>query len=318
MTIKSTLLYLLTFIGIGIQAQTVQFLFCGKTEAIATLDGSGKDQRAKASIKLDFIKMGIIGSSVSNPFYVLGEVQAVNNNDNFANKVLTDGCSGSTGTTGLCNQCTTCTNASSTTGNNIGTSNGKFLANVKVESIGNDMYIMCTGVNNVVCYETNKINVSSYVNKKLEITYKVEGISTLNAADVKNMSLNYRFNDEAYFTTPYFFNKNSSNIGIFEGTNTLSKGVPVATEDLTKKLKFGIHPNPAKDILKVDLTIYQEFKGFVNIISEKGDVAYFESIQFQPSSTSKEISVEDLPQGNYILNISDEDGRASVARFIKL
>lgn len=55
-------------------AQTLQLKFCGKNSKInPVLDGNGQDQRHKGQITLDYIKVGIIGQSETNPVYVLGE-----------------------------------------------------------------------------------------------------------------------------------------------------------------------------------------------------------------------------------------------------
>ncbi|MCC6815386.1 MAG: T9SS type A sorting domain-containing protein [Saprospiraceae bacterium] len=318
--LKNCLLHSILFLFIiKIDAQTIQFQFCGKTESIATLDGGGKDQRAKSAIKLDFLKIGVRGASQTNPFYVMGNTESTKTNENFGDKILADNCSGSSGVSGTCNQCGICTNAVSTTNFNIGNAIGKFLNNVKVESKGNDMYIMCTGSANVICFETHRISLAGQLNKKLDVYYKCEGISDLNPSDVRNISLNYRFNNEAYFATPYFFNKNSGNVGVIEDVGSIQASVPVvATEDLSKKLTFDIAPNPVNDILKINLNVLQEFNGFINILSETGAIAHFEETQFNPSVKVKELNLQYLHPGNYILHISDEDARISIKKFIKI
>ncbi|MEP7197224.1 MAG: T9SS type A sorting domain-containing protein [Saprospiraceae bacterium] len=311
---------LVAFLLNSLQAQTIQFQFCGKTEYILpTIDpNTGKDQRTNAYLKLDFLKIGVRGGSQSAPFYVLGNVEAVAVNDNFKDLVIADNCASSGGSTGDCKQCGTCNDVLSTTNANIGTAIGKFLSNVRVESKGNDLYIMSTGKDNVVCYETYKISLAGKGNKKLDVYYKYEGVSKNDASLLKNISLNYRFNNEAYFGTPYFFNKNSGHIGVFEDVGSIFASVPVATEDLSKKLKFEISPNPVKESLNLNLSVFQKFDGFINLLNASGSVVYFEPISFEPSVSTKEINVSNLPAGNYIVHVSDDDGRLSVLKFQKL
>lgn len=315
---KTTFIALITGISLNLNAQTIQFLFCGKTESIPTLDAGGKDQRLKAAFKLDFLKIGLRGSSQTAPFYVLGNVQGSATNENFVDKVLADNCSGSSGSTGNCSQCGICTNAVSTTAANLGTATGKFLNNVRVESKGNDMYIMCTGVNNVVCYETHKISLAGQAKKAIDVYYKYEGIALLDPVHMKNISLTYRYNNDNYPSTPYFFNKNSMNVGVFEDVGSIFTSVPNATEDLSRKLNFNISPNPVHELLKMNMTVYQEFNGFINILNEKGAIAYYEPTNFAPSETTKEINISNFISGNYVLHVSDEDGRVSTLRFVKL
>ncbi len=297
-----------------LQAQTIQFQFCGKTETVADLN-----KRGNAAIKLDFIKIGIRGWNQVNipPFYVLGNQENVTKNDNFKNKVSADGCPG-TNNTGACTPCSTCAFVESTTSANLGNAIGKLVGSVKVETNNNDLYIMCTDVNNVVCYETHKISLAGQSNKKLDVLYKVEGIAKDNISQVRNMSLNYRFNNDNYFSTPYFFNKNSNNVGVFEELGSIQASVPVATEDLSKKLSFNIAPNPTHDILNVKLKVYQDFPGFITIIGANGGQVFSEATQFTSSQENLELRVSDLTTGQYILYLSDEDGRSSFMRFQKI
>ncbi len=306
-------LLLCLFIYNELSAQTIQFLFCGKTEAVADLSKIGN-----AAIKLDFLKIGVRGGSQTAPFYVLGNAESVKTNDNFKDKVIANGCSGSNGTTQTCSMCTTCSFAESTTALNLGNPTGKMVGTVKVESKGNDLYIMNTDVNNVVCYETHKISLAGQANKKLDVYYKYEGIAKDNVSQVRNVSLNYRFNNDSYFTTPYFFNKNSSNVGVFEDVGSIIASVPLATEDLSKKLSFEIIPNPVKENIVLNTNVFQGFHGFINILNDQGANFYFEETNFDPNQTTKEIRTLSLKSGMYLLQISDEEGRISSKKFQKL
>ncbi|NOT38740.1 MAG: hypothetical protein HOP11_15305 [Saprospiraceae bacterium] len=315
---KTIILAIFACLTLTLESQTIQFQFCGKTDEIPTLDGSGVDQRAKAALKLDFLKIGIRGFASTNPFYVLGNIESGKTNENFLNKVIADKCSGSNGTSGTCSQCGVCTNVSSLTNSNIGNAVGKLVNNIKVEAKDNDIYIMSTGANNVVCYETHKISLAGQGGKSIDVYYKYEGIAALNPSNMKNISLTFRYNNDAYPSTPFFFNKNSNHVGVFEDTRSIFEKVPVSTEDLSKKLKFEISPNPVNEILKINLTVYKEFKGYINILKENGAIAHFEPAQFDANISSKEVNVNTLIAGNYILHISDDDGRISTARFTKL
>ena len=315
------LLYILLSFTVlsNLSSQTIQFQFCGKTEAVSPVIDpiTGQDQRGNAAIKLDFLKIGIRGTSQTTPFYVLGNVETGPKvNDNFKNKVLVDNCTG--GVMNGCSSCGICAPVESTNSGNLGSITGNFLMPVKAETNNNNLYIMCTNQNYVVCYESHKISLAGYSNKKIDVYWKIEGIAKNNISQVRNISLNYRFNNDAYFTTPYFVNKNSNNVGEFEDVGAIFASVPVATVDLSKKLKFDISPNPVTSELKVNLTVFKNFDGFINILNEKGSVAYSERATFDSNETNKTIDVGQFPSGIYILNISDEDGRASVLKFQKL
>ena len=58
-------------------SQTIQFKMCGKnSKVLPTNDANGNDQRHKGQITLDKIRLGIIGNSISNPFYIMGDPSA--------------------------------------------------------------------------------------------------------------------------------------------------------------------------------------------------------------------------------------------------
>jgi hypothetical protein len=298
----------------GIQAQTIQFLFCGKTGTVSpTLDGSGNDQREKASIHLDFLKIGIIGSSKTNPVFVLGDTGP--NNVSFATKVLADKCENNTDQA-YCTQCQTCATVTSSTNGALGRLSGKMQGNVRAETKNNNLVIMSTNVNNVVCYETQKIPIPTLSGKKAEITVKYEGRSQ--GWPVHNISLNYRYNDNAYFSTPFFFNKNSGNVGVFEETYVIVQNVPVFVEDLSKKLSFELNPNPVQNEIYLKLEAFEGFQANFTILDESGRQHSTLKQDLQTGGSTKTLEVGNLPAGFYILKISDNEGRVSSKKFTKI
>lgn len=308
----SPLIFILA--SFGLQAQTIQFLFCGKTGTVSpTLDGSGNDQREKASIHLDFLKIGIIGSSKTSPVFVLGDTGP--NNVSFATKVLADKCENNTDQA-YCTQCQTCATVTSTTNGDLGRLSGRMQGNVRVETKNNNLVIMSTNVNNVVCYETQKIPIPTLSGKKAEITVKYEGKSQ--GWPVHNISLNYRYNNNAYFTTPFFFNKNSNNVGVFEETYVIVQNVPVSVEDLSKRLKFDLSPNPVQDEIYLNLEAFEGFQATFSILDESGRLYSSVKQDLFAGEARKTLEVGDLPSGMYILKISDNDGRVSSKKFTKL
>ncbi|MBK9271999.1 MAG: T9SS type A sorting domain-containing protein [Saprospiraceae bacterium] len=306
----------LVFILIGsfLQAQTIQFQFCGKTATVTpSTDPGGNDQREKASIHLDFIKIGQIGNSKTNPVYVLGETGV--NSVSFATKVIADKCENNTNQTN-CSGCTTCTTVTSSTNGDLGNISGKILGNAKVETKNNSFVMMSTNVNNLICYETNKINISTLSGKKAEITVKYEGRSQGFA--VHNISLNYRYNNDNYFVTPFFFNKNSNNVGVFEETYVIIANVPVGVEDLSKKLSFELTPNPVREELLVSLETYEKFDATISILDENGREHKAVQKNLEPGASNLSIGVADLPAGWYLLKIADQDGRISTKKFTRI
>lgn len=296
-------------------AQTIQFLFCGKTGTVSPTNdpNTGQDQRDKASVILDWLRIGVIGSSKTNPIYILGD--AGTNNVSFASKVLADKCDTNTDLA-YCTQCQTCARVSSTTNVDLGALSGKMLGNVKCETKNNDLYLSSTNVNNVVCYETNKINISALSGKKAEISIKYEGRSL--GFPIYNISLNYRYNNNAYFSTPFFFNKNSNNVGVFEETYVIVATVPVGVENLSKKLKFEVNPNPVTEQIFISMDVFENFNANFTIVDETGREISTSQKELFSGQSLHTLNVQDLPSGLYLLKISDLDGRVSSQKFTKL
>ncbi|MEO6691496.1 MAG: T9SS type A sorting domain-containing protein [Saprospiraceae bacterium] len=302
----------------ALQGQTIQFKFCGKTDfVIPTIDPiTGKDQRNKAALKLDYLKIGLRGASQTNPFFVQGFTQT--GSVDFADTILADECTIIVDSLGTCTKCNVCNNAWSTTNLNIGSVIGSLLTNVRVESKNNDMFIMSTGPNNLVCYETNKISLTGQANKKIDVNYNVEGIS--DGFNLKNMSLNYRYNSDAYFVTPYFFNKNSNIVGVFDEVGSIQASVPLpsSSEEVLQKINISFSPNPVEDELILNTIAFWDFDGTIKILNTNGQVIHIESHFFEKNKSELKIDMSPYSSGMYILQISDKKGNLNVLKFQKI
>ena len=133
----ATIIALICLVQTGF-GQSMTIKFCGKTNAVSpTIDpNNGQDQRGKAAIRLDYIKVGIIGNSLYNHFYNLGDDFA---GFGFPNSVFVDQCDNATGSLTTCAQCNVCKNITSKTGVLLGVSEGRMLGNVKIEGKNNDL-----------------------------------------------------------------------------------------------------------------------------------------------------------------------------------
>lgn len=310
----ATIIALICLVQTGF-GQSMTIKFCGKTNAVSpTIDpNNGQDQRGKAAIRLDYIKVGIIGNSLYNHFYNLGDDFA---GFGFPNSVFVDQCDNATGSLTTCAQCNVCKNITSKTGVLLGVSEGRMLGNVKIEGKNNDLYLMSTGDNNVVCYETDRIWLFGQKNKKIEVSVKYEGIAQ-GGYTVKNINMNYRYDNNAYFSTPYFFNKNSNNTGVFTETYVIQNAVPNAVQDLSSKLSFEINPNPIIDQLKIEYGATESFNGSVHILNDLSQELKSTQAYFNEGEGVQTVDVNELKSGFYFVLISDSEGRTSVKKFIK-
>ncbi len=304
------------FFYITLNSQHITLKFCGKnTEVIPTIDpNTGQDQRFKGAITLDHIKLGTIGNSKCCPFHALG-IPSVKPST-FATKIFVDNCPAVNGS-GSCTGCSICNVI--TYGNNIrvGAMEGRMQNNVKVEGKIDNLLIQSTGDQNVVCFVTDRIDVSPYKGKIIEVTIAYSGNITGNFT-TRNINFSYIYNTDPWPSTPYFFNKNSNNTGSYVETYALLKSVPtVAVENLDAYILFEINPNPVKEQLILNYHVEQSFKGVVQIIDEIGKVLFNDYKEFDLGKNHLNIDVQNIPNGIYTLTISDASGRASVSKFVK-
>ncbi|MBK8735569.1 MAG: hypothetical protein IPL98_06570 [Saprospiraceae bacterium] len=297
-------------------AQTLQLKFCGKNSKVnPVLDGNGQDQRHKGQITLDYIKVGIIGQSATNPVYVLGE-PTTTHPATFANATFVDGCATNRNfsTCAGAGGCTTC--KSPYYGNNIsvGTFEGRMLENARILGANNNLYIQSIGDTNLVCYITNKIDLTAQRGKTIEITIKYSGNST-DGFSTRNINLQHQFNNANWPASGQVFNKNSNNT--IEHTETWVLGPAVATEDLTDITSLQINPNLVNDVLRIEMGIEKPFNGSLSILNELGSELLNKKESFHVGNASMEVPVEFLSAGLYILKIADESGRIKTARFTK-
>ncbi|KOY53060.1 choice-of-anchor V domain-containing protein [Polaribacter dokdonensis] len=78
-----------------------------------------------------------------------------------------------------------------------------------------------------------------------------------------------------------------------------------------QKIDFAMYPNPASDILNIDLPIISE-KVTVEFYDQIGKLAYSQNL----STNSKTVNVKDLATGIYIIKVI-ADGKIGTQKFIK-
>ncbi|HRI00225.1 MAG TPA: T9SS type A sorting domain-containing protein [Saprospiraceae bacterium] len=299
-------------------AQHAQFRFCGKTSTVSPTNdpSTGQDQRKRGGIRLDFIKVGQVGQSTCCPFHVLGDL-STGKPWTWANATFADGCSANN-SPGPCTPCTTCRNPYY--GNSIpsGSLDGQIYGNVKIEGLNNDLWIESTGDNNQVCYTTERIDVSPYRGKQIEVTCQFEGYADAQFS-IKNVSFSYRYNADPFPTTPFFWNKNSNHVGLMTITSSLRVAVPaVGVNDLSESARFEVVPNPVKNLLSISMDVVKSFDGQIVITNELGKKVYQSGYHFYEGESVQEINIEDFSAGFYIVHFSDQSGRVSYIKFAKI
>ena len=296
-------------------SQTIQFKMCGKnSKVLPTNDANGNDQRHKGQITLDKIRLGIIGNSLSNPFYIMGDPSA-SFPTTFANDVFVQGCDNNSNFFN-CNACSKCISPYYGNYINAGQMEGKMLGNFRAMGSNNNLLIQSVGDTSVVCYVSKPVDVSAYKNKKLEITVNYSGNST-DGFSTKNISFHYQYNNSGWPARGQLFNKNSNNTETYEDTYGIDF-VPNAVEDLTDISAIEINPNPVLDLINLKVEISKAFTGQLYIVDELGNESFIENKNFQPGAHSIQVPTNSLSSGMYFLKISDTSGKIKTAKFTKL
>ncbi len=310
----ATIIALICLVQTGF-GQSMTIKFCGKTDAVApTIDpNNGQDQRGKSAIRLDWIKVGIIGNSINNAFYKLGETYI---NYAFPTGIFADQCDNSSGSSSNCSDCLVCKDIISVKNVNLGSPQGRFVGNAKIEGKNNDLYLMSTGANNVVCFETTPIDLSSYKNKKIEVSLQYEGIAQ-GGYSIRNINMTYKYDNNPYPSTPYFFNKNSNNTGLYADTYVIQNAVPNAVQDLSSKISFELNPNPIINHINMEYNSKETFNGKIIILNELLQELKLIPLTINNGKGKESIDITEFTPGAYFIQLSDLEGKSTTKKFIK-
>ncbi|MCC6753857.1 MAG: T9SS type A sorting domain-containing protein [Saprospiraceae bacterium] len=290
-------------------AQTMQLKFCGKTSLVEpATDNQGNDQRHKGALRLDYLRVGRVGSSKTNPFYSLG----VSGGTSFKNFIYVDGCQNNSNTT-YCSGCSRCYTVSDAGNKSIGVFQGKMLGNVRTRSVNNDLFLESTGDQNVVCFVTDPFDVSGHGGKKVEINAGYEGTQVENFS-TKNVSCEYRYNSGNWVVV---FNQNSNFLRVIDTTLLVLQNVPVATLDFNALDDLEVFPNPTSGHLIMRLESKNAFTGTLKILDLQNRVISETEVSILSGTNSEKISIANLPQGMYLLQLSDASGRSVSRKFTR-
>jgi len=305
-----TTVFILYWIVQGAMAQTMQIKFCGKTTNVTpATDGTGSDQRHKGALRLDFIRVGRVGTSKTNPFYNLGNSGALT----FKNNTWVDGCGNNQNQT-YCSGCTKCTFITDNSNKSLGVSEGKMQGNVRLRSNNNDLFIESTGDQNVVCFVTDPFDVTAHGGKKIEVNVGYEG-TKLETFETRNVSFSYKY---AGMDWKQLLNQNSNFLRVIDTTIFVLESVPVAVENLDGTVDIQVSPNPVVDALTIEMDSRSAFDGMLSILSSDLKISSLQNIQIPQGLSRHQIEVKDLKSGLYILQIGDSKGRISSRKFIKM
>lgn len=304
-----TLFSVLLIAGNALQAQTMQLKFCGKTSLVEpATDNQGNDQRHKGALRLDYLRVGRVGSSKLNPFYALG----VSGGTSFKNFIYVDGCQNNSNTT-YCSGCSRCYTVTDAGSKSIGVFQGKMLGNVRTRSTNNDLYLESTGDQNVVCFVTDPFDVSGHGGKKIEINAGYEGTQVENFA-TKNVSCEYRYNTGNWVG---IFNQNSNFLRIIDTTLLVLQNVPVATIEFNAIDHLEVFPNPTTDHLILRMESNLAFAGSVRILNYQNQLVSESALDVVSGTNINKISIASLPDGMYLLQLSDPSGRTATRKFAR-
>jgi len=307
MRILGLCLFMLSFV-FG-NAQTMQIKFCGKTSAVVpATDGSGQDQRNKGGLRMDFIRIGKLSQSRTSPFYTLGLASGTS----FKNATWVDGCANNTNQT-YCSGCSTCKPILNTSNGSIGVSEGKMVENVRLRTSNNDLYIESTGSQNVVCFVTDPIDLSSVAGKKIEVNVGYEG-TVKDGFTTVNVNFNYRYNNEAWAN---LLNQNSNFLRVIDTAILVNINVPTAVVTLDETVDFKISPNPVNNKLFIELNSLQTFDAELSIRDIQGKIVLQQNYAVSEGTNRIDWNIEHLNPAIYLFQIADKEGRISTSKFIK-
>jgi hypothetical protein len=289
-------------------SQSIQIKFCGKcTAVVPAKDNNGNDQRHKGGIRMDLIRIGKIGQSHTSPFYSLGIAPL-----SFKDGTWVDGCTNNMDAS-YCTGCTSCKKIQSTSGAEVGTSEGLMNGNMRMRTLNDDLFIESTGNQNLVCFTTNPIDLSGYQGKFLEVNVIYEGTAQDGFMTV-NTQFNYKYNNGAWTN---MCNQNSNFLRIIDTALLVGVKVPSAVNNLDAVVDFVISPNPVSANLNIELNSQKTFYGSIAVRDILGKLITEQQVFIQEGENRMDIHTQNLESGFYLFQLSDKEGKISTRKFVK-
>ncbi len=111
------------------------------------------------------------------------------------------------------------------------------------------------------------------------------------------------------------FNIDNVTGGMYKWTDSVAI-VGINNSTLTKNQNIGVYPNPATDLISVNLKGFENKNTEVKIFNMMGELVYESSNVYQTPIYTKHINISNLTTGVYLLSVTDGNGKYS-QRIIK-
>ncbi len=111
------------------------------------------------------------------------------------------------------------------------------------------------------------------------------------------------------------FNIDNVTGGMYKWTDSVAI-VGINNNTLTKNQNIGVYPNPATDLISINLKGFENKNTEVKIFNMMGELVYESSNVYQTPIYTKHINISNLTAGVYLLSVTDGNGKYS-QRIIK-
>lgn len=111
---------------------------------------------------------------------------------------------------------------------------------------------------------------------------------------------------------------NSSVLLKFEGTSgygnnlyvdDINVNLSVGVNNIANTVQFSVYPNPASDVLNVELNMKNSENATLEVLNTVGEVVISQSNELTAGQTKVELNIKSLPAGTYFISVGTSEGK---------
>lgn len=153
----------------------------------------------------------------------------------------------------------------------------------------------------------SEINTSHFEIERSEDGIRYTGIGSVSAAGNSSVKKNYRFTDLQPPAGTAFYRLKMTDID-----QAYQYSRVVAVRGSNSPVRIDVFPNPATDILQVQIPSDQSGKIRLSIANAAGQVLWQNDMQLSKGTNSTSIELLRFPPGPYLLVVDDENGKQGI------
>ena len=166
------------------------------------------------------------------------------------------------------------------------------------------------GINKLTWATSTEINAGYYSIERSTNGRDFTAIGKVDAAGNTNAITNYSYNDNSFAAGINYYR-----LKVVDKDGSYSYSSIIAIKDGAPANIVSVYPNPAKDVLFVQVKAYEAQKATIAITDMQGRIVNTQMVQLANGNNNTSINVNSLPKGMYMITVNAKD--KTVVKFVK-